>query len=161
MKKLNFRFRYSHIRLISGIPSRRPPHEGLLMGASQISSSCSRAEYCLAADSDADGAAAVAVPCSDIGSSDAIDWSIPEPVKDVFTGSIMTTDGRLCLTVPAGVVGTGVQLAVTACTGEEDQQWQSSGKLKRAVETFCITIPNAESGTISNPTAVRGLITYC
>ncbi|KAF7368228.1 hypothetical protein MVEN_00142800 [Mycena venus] len=65
--------------------------------------------YCLAAESDTNGAAAVVVPCSDPGSSD-VNWSVPEPVNGVFTGSIETIDGLLCLTIPAGVVGSGIQL---------------------------------------------------
>ncbi|KAJ6505239.1 hypothetical protein C8R45DRAFT_1090972 [Mycena sanguinolenta] len=116
-------------------------------------------EYCLAAESDTNGAAAVVVPCSNPGGSD-VDWAVPEPVSGAFTGSITTTDGLLCLTIPAGVVGSGVQLAVTTCTGEQDQQWQSPGNAQWQVaddpEAFCITIPGVDGfGPIPNPTVVE------
>ncbi|KAF7346701.1 hypothetical protein MSAN_01807900 [Mycena sanguinolenta] len=117
-------------------------------------------EYCLAAESDTDGAAAVVVPCSTPGSSD-VNWSVPEPVNGVFpAGPIETTDGLLCITIPAGVVGSGIQLAVKTCTGEQDQQWQITGNAQWQVagdpEAFCITIPGVDGyEPIPNPTVVE------
>jgi hypothetical protein len=93
---------------------------------------------CLAASSDANGAAVVIEYCA-TGGSGMQNWTV--------SGSTLQVFGNMCLDVTEGATANGTPLQIWECTpGDANQQWTLSGNsIQWSEESSCLDLTNGDA----------------